>query len=88
MEKGKDYTEKVILAFAKRNSIDISKFDMQQLKLGMSVEMEHGSEMGFEVDVTNDEPDSTLKIVLAHLKKEPKYYTKILKNEKDSEDKK
>ncbi len=68
-----------IEALAKKDKIDISKYDMNQLKMGFEVEKEHGSKLGKDTNVTKDCPYATMKIAIAHLKEDPKYYTKLKK---------
>jgi hypothetical protein len=75
------YTEKLIEKIAKKTNIDISKFDMKELVMGMEVELEHGSQ-NIKTDITNDEPIETFKIVMAHMNEMPDYYTKLKKMEK------
>lgn len=70
------YTENLIKKIAKKEEIDISKFDMSELVMGMDVELEHGS-VNPETDVTGDDPVHTFKIVIAHMNESPKYYTKL-----------
>jgi len=70
------YTENLIKKIAKKEEIDISKFDMNELVMGMDVELEHGS-VNPETDVTGDDPVHTFKIVIAHMNESPKYYTKL-----------
>jgi len=47
-------------------------FDPKELRMGLKVELEHK-------DITGGDPVMTMKITLAHLKENPKYYT-ILKS--------
>ncbi|NIQ15046.1 MAG: hypothetical protein GTO02_11845 [Candidatus Dadabacteria bacterium] len=63
---------------AKDAKIDINKYDIEEIKMGMEEELEHGTEHE-KLDVTGDNPIKTLKIVIAHLKEDPKYYTKLKK---------
>jgi len=51
------------------------KYDFKQFKAGMVIEKEHS-------DVTKGDPVKTAKIVVAHLKEVPNYYTKLKKVEK------
>lgn len=60
------------------------KFDVSQFRRGMDVELEHGSELGDVVNVTNDDPLMTGKIALAHLMEFPDYYTRLDKMESDA----
>lgn len=60
--------------------IDWSKFDVEQFRMGIDVELEHGSRDP-HTNVTNDDPIMTGKIALAHLNELPDYYTKLKKME-------
>lgn len=64
--------------------IDWSKFDVEQFRMGMDVELEHGSHDP-HTNVTNDDPLTTGKIVLAHLNEFPDYYTRLAKMEAERE---
>ncbi|HEY5500533.1 MAG TPA: DUF5661 family protein [Candidatus Humimicrobiaceae bacterium] len=64
--------------------IDWSKWDVEQFRRGMDVELEHGTE-DLHTNVTNDDPLTTGKIALAHLKEFPDYYTRLDKMEKEAE---
>lgn len=55
-------------------------FDVDQFRMGMEVEFEHGSHDP-QTNVTNDDPLLTAKIALAHLKELPDYYTRLKKME-------
>ena len=64
--------------------IDWTKFDVEQFRMGMDVELEHGSrDPG--TNVTDDDPMTTGKIALAHLNEFPDYYTRLEKMEKEAE---
>ena len=65
---------------AKEAGIDISKFDKKQLLMGMKVEKEHGPR-DKDTNVTGGDPVKTLKIAIAHLREDPRYYTKLKKVE-------
>lgn len=67
---------------AKKANLDISKFDRKELVRGIAVEREHDGKQGKDVDVVGSETD-LLKIALAHLREDPKYYTKLKKVEGD-----
>ena len=56
--------------------IDWSKYDVEQFRRGMDVELEHGTEDP-HTNVTNDDPTITGKIALAHLNEFPDYYTRL-----------
>ena len=56
--------------------IDWSKFDVEQFRKGMDVELEHGLR-DTHTNVTDDDPLVTGKIALAHLNEFPDYYTRL-----------
>jgi len=64
--------------------IDWSKFDLEQFRIGMNVELEHGKANPI-TNVTNDDPLTTGKIALAHLNEFPDYYTRLAKLEKEAD---
>jgi hypothetical protein len=64
--------------------IDWSKFDVEQFRMGMDVELEHGSREA-DTNVTNNDPLTTGKIALAHLNEFPDYYTRLKKMEDEAD---
>jgi hypothetical protein len=64
--------------------LDWSKFDVEQFRMGMDVELEHGTEDPV-TDVTGDDPLLTGKITLAHLNEFPDYYTRLNEMEEEAE---
>ena len=60
-----------------------SAFDVEQLRLGMEVELEHGLSDRL-TNVTDDAPLVTAKIALAHLRQLPDYYTRLERMEQDA----
>lgn len=66
--------------------IDWSKFDIEQYRMGLDVELEHGK-VDQHTNVTNDDPIMTGKIALAHLNEFPDYYTRLDRMEKEAEGK-
>lgn len=65
--------------------IDWSKFDVEQFRSGMDVELEHGT-VDPNTNVTNDDPLMTGKIARAHLNEFPDYYTRLKKMEEEAEE--
>ncbi len=63
---------------------DWTKFDVEQFRVGMDVELEHGKEDP-NTNVTNDDSLMTGKIALAHLNEFPDYYTRLLELEEKAE---
>ena len=61
-----------------------SPFDVEQFRMGMDVELEHGTRDA-ETDVTNDEETVTAKIARAHLNEFPDYYTRLAIMEAEAE---
>ena len=66
--------------------IDWSEFDIEQYRMGLDVELEHGK-VDPHTNVTNDDPTMTGKIALAHLNEFPDYYTRLDKMEREAEGK-
>ncbi|MBB6217209.1 hypothetical protein HNQ80_003328 [Anaerosolibacter carboniphilus] len=60
--------------------IDFTKFDVEQFRMGLDVELEHGR-IDPRTNVTGDDPILTGKIALAHLNEFPDYYTRLAKME-------
>ena len=67
-------------------NIDWNKYDIEQFRRGLEVEMEHGSHDP-QTNVTNDDEIMTGKIALAHLKEIGDYYTRLDKMEQEAEGK-
>ena len=65
--------------------IDWSKFDVEQFRMGMDVELEHGL-VDTNTNVSDDDPVVTGKIALAHLNEFPDYYTRLYKMEEEAEE--
>ena len=61
-------------------------FDVEQFRMGLNVELEHGSQDP-RTNVTNDDPVTTGKIAWAHLNEFPDYYTRLDKMEREAEGK-
>ena len=59
------------------------KFDLEQFRAGLGVELEHGA-VNQTTNVTNDDRLMTGKIALAHLTEFPDYYTRLAKMEAEA----
>lgn len=57
----------------------------ETLKQGITVELEHGSKLGRDTNITNDDLLITGKIALAHLKEDPFYYDRLNQMEKEAD---
>lgn len=57
-----------------------SRFDVEQFRMGLDVELEHGRRDP-STNVSDDDEMTTGKIALAHLNEFPDYYTRLAKME-------
>jgi len=76
MSKKKVFTYDQAKKVGEELGIDWSKFDVEQFRMGLDVELEHGT-VDPQTNVTNNDPLATAKIALAHLKEFPDYYTRL-----------
>jgi hypothetical protein len=60
-----------------------SPVDLEQFRMGMDVELEHGARDP-ETNVTDDDALTTGKIALAHLREFPDYYTRLNRMEEEA----
>jgi hypothetical protein len=60
-----------------------SPFDVEQFRMGMNVELEHGLH-DLMTNVTDSDPLVTGKIALAHLKEFSDYYTRLDRMEEEA----
>jgi len=84
MTTKKTFTAEEAKKIGEQLGIDWSKFDVEQFRSGMDVELEHGL-TDPHTNVTNDDPLTTGKIALAHLNEFPDYYTRLDKMEEEGE---
>ena len=63
---------------------ETAPFDVEQFRIGMEVEFEHGTHDP-ATNVTDDDPVLTGKIALAHLNEFADYYTRLQKMEAEAE---
>ena len=63
---------------------DRSRFDVEQFRMGLGVELEHGRRDP-ETNVSDDDELTTGKIARAHLNEFPDYYTRLAKMEAEAE---
>jgi Protein of unknown function (DUF5661) len=64
--------------------VDWERFKLEQFRIGMDVEYEHGAHDP-QTDVMGDDPILTGKIALAHMKEFPDYYERLERMEKEAE---
>jgi hypothetical protein len=60
-----------------------ARFDVEQFRAGMDIELEHGNHDP-RTNVTNDDPLITGKIAWAHLNEFPDYYTRLERMEEEA----
>lgn len=81
----KSFTSEEAKAIATVLGLDFSKekFDLEQFRMGLVVELEHGKKYD-PTNITNDDPIITGKITLAHLAEFPDYYDRLIKLEEEA----
>jgi len=84
MTSKKHFTTEEAKRIGEALGIDWSKFDVEQYRMGLDVELEHGL-VDPHTNVTNDDSMMTGKIALAHLNEFPDYYTRLEKMEREAE---
>jgi hypothetical protein len=77
-ETGKSFTADEARAIGQEVGIDwtTSPFDVEQFRIGMNVELEHGLRDA-RTNVSNDDPHVTARIALAHLNEFADYYPRL-----------
>lgn len=83
MTAKKKFTEEEAKKIGESLGIRWDKFDIEQFRMGMDVELEHGLHDP-ATNVTGNDPVVTGKIALAHLNEIPDYYDRLEKMEKDA----
>ncbi|MEN6409856.1 MAG: DUF5661 family protein [Anaerolineaceae bacterium] len=83
MSEKSAFTSEQAREWGEKLGIDWKTFDIEQFRMGMEVELEHGKRDPL-TNVTNDDPLTTAKIALAHLKEFPDYYTRLDKMEEEA----
>ena len=82
MATKKSFTAEEAKETGEKLGIKWDKYDVEQFRMGMDVELEHGT-IDPSTNVTDDNPLVTGKIALAHLNELPDYYTRLEKMEKE-----
>jgi len=85
MENKKSFSVEDAKRIGEAIGIDWKKFDVEQFRMGLDVELEHGL-IDSKTNVTNDDEIMTGKIALAHLNEFPDYYTRLEKMENEAEE--
>lgn len=81
----KHFTEEEAKKIGEKLGIKWDKFDIEQFRMGMDVELEHGT-VDENTNITNNDSLMTGKIALAHLNEFPDYYSRLEKMEKEAEE--
>ena len=79
------FTAEEAKAIGEKLNINWSKFNIEQFRMGLDVELEHGMRDA-QTNVSNDDPLTTGKIALAHLNEFPDYYTRLEFMEKEAKE--
>ncbi len=82
----KHFTSEQAKTTGEKLGINWSKYNVEQYRMGLDVELEHGL-VDPHTNVTDDDPIMTGKIALAHLNEFPDYYTRLDKMEEEAEGK-
>lgn len=83
----KVFTAKQAKEVGDKIGVKWDKWDVEQFRMGMDVELEHGK-VDPRTNVTNDDPVMTGKITWAHLNEIPDYYDRLYEMEEEAEGKK
>jgi Protein of unknown function (DUF5661) len=79
----KEFTTNEARLIGERIGMDFTQYNLEEFRMGLGVELEHGSGDP-ETNVTNGDEIMTGKIAWAHLKEIPDYYTRLLKMEQEA----
>lgn len=83
MRRKKQFSLAEAKAIGEQLGVVWDKFDTEQFRDGLNIELEHGTATQ-TTDVTGDDPLMTGKIALAHLAEFPDYYTRLEKMEEEA----
>ena len=84
MENKKSFSPEEAKKIGEQLGIDWSQYNVEQFRMGLDVELEHGT-IDARTNVTEDDPIITGKIALAHLNEFPDYYTRLDKLEEEAD---
>ncbi|PIZ62595.1 hypothetical protein COY16_03925 [Candidatus Roizmanbacteria bacterium CG_4_10_14_0_2_um_filter_39_13] len=79
----KTFTTDEARAIGDKINIDWNTYNIEEFRMGLEVELEHGANDP-QTNVTNDDEVMTGKIALAHLKEISDYYTRLKKMEEEA----
>jgi hypothetical protein len=84
MSAEKHFTTQEARDIGEELGLDWMRFDVEQFRMGLDVELEHGL-IDPRTNVTDDDPIMTGKIALAHLNEFSDYYTRLYEMEEEAE---
>jgi hypothetical protein len=84
MSEGRKFTVAEAKKIGKKLGVNWKQIDIEEFRMGLSVELEHGLHDP-ETNVTDDDELVTGKIALAHLREFPDYYTRLEALEDEAE---
>ena len=85
MSPGKQFTREEAKRIGNALGIDWGEVDIEEFRMGLGVELEHGLRSPI-TNVTGDDELLTAKIALAHLNEFPDYYTRLMILENEAEE--
>ena len=83
MAAKRSFTTQQARQIGEQLGVDWTRFDVEQFRMGLKVELEHGLRDP-STNVTDNDPMMTGKIVLAHLNEFGDYYTRLAAMEKEA----
>jgi hypothetical protein len=78
------FTAEEALRIGDAIAVDWSQVVLEEFRMGLAVELEHGLHDP-QTNVTGDDEVLSGRIALAHLKEFPDYYTRLLKLEEEAD---
>ena len=84
MASKRQFTTEEARHIGDRIGVDWNQYDIEEFRMGLAVELEHGLH-DMQTNVTGDDELVTGKIALAHLKEIRDYYTRLAIMEREAE---
>ena len=75
-KKEREFTREEAVTAGKKLGVNWSKVPLEQLRKGMSVELEHGKVMS-KTDITGNDPTMSAQIALSHILECNNYYDRL-----------
>lgn len=75
------FNNKQAQLLASKYQLNLDVVPLNVFKYALNVELEHGTKFNIS-NITNDDPDLTAKIVLAHIQEFPNYYQRLKQMER------